>query len=260
VYLLYLDESGNENDPTDRYFVLAGVALFERQTHYLSLAIEAIQERYFPGTQPIEFHASEIRSGRGFWRSVSLAKRRAVLDALVSALIAQPERTRSFYAAVIEKSSALWGERAVERATEEICRRFDIRLMRSFQVEADPQRGLLVFSEGRFDERARLWVRGFRERGTKWGALKNLADIPYFASTRESRLLQAADLIAHATWLLYERQDAWLASRLLRGFDERNGVLHGLVHVRGLAPACDCPACSSRRSPGSLGNWIPQRP
>jgi len=31
VFLLYLDESGNENEPADRYFVLAGLALFERQ-------------------------------------------------------------------------------------------------------------------------------------------------------------------------------------------------------------------------------------
>jgi hypothetical protein len=33
MYLLYLDESGNENDPSNRYFVLAGLALFERQIH-----------------------------------------------------------------------------------------------------------------------------------------------------------------------------------------------------------------------------------
>jgi len=66
VYLLYLDESGNENDPRDRYFVLAGIALFERQAWFLSQAIDAIQSRYFPGMQPVDFHASEIRSGRGF--------------------------------------------------------------------------------------------------------------------------------------------------------------------------------------------------
>lgn len=71
MYLLYLDESGNESDPVDRFFVLGGIALFERQTFFLVKAIEAIQEKYFPNHQPIPFHASEIRSGRDFWRKVA---------------------------------------------------------------------------------------------------------------------------------------------------------------------------------------------
>ncbi len=257
MHLLYLDESGNENDPADRFFVLGGVALFERQTYFLSQAIEGIQLRHFPGMQPIEFHASEIRSGRGFWRSVSEQKRAAVLTDLTSAILASPARGRVLYAAAIEKSAELHGEPAVERATEEMCKRFDIRLTRCFRDENDPQRGLMVFSEGRFDTRAKLWVRGFRERGTKWGAINNLADIPYFASTRESRLLQAADVIAHAVWLLYEKRDARLLGPLVGCFDEREGVLHGLVHVRPPnAPRCECPACTSRRAPGTWGPWL----
>ena len=35
MYLLYLDESGNESDPNDQYFVLAGIALFERKSAIL---------------------------------------------------------------------------------------------------------------------------------------------------------------------------------------------------------------------------------
>ena len=30
MYLLYLDESGNESDANDQYFVLAGIALFRK--------------------------------------------------------------------------------------------------------------------------------------------------------------------------------------------------------------------------------------
>ncbi len=257
MYLLYLDESGDENNPADRFFVLGGIALFERQTYFLSQAINAIQAKHFPGMQPIEFHASEIRNGRGFWRSVLDVKRRAVLSDLVSAVLASPARGRMLYAAAIEKSAELWGDNAIERATEEICRRFDVRLVRSHREEKNPQRGLIVFSEGRFDRRAKLWVRGFHERGTKWGAINNLADIPYFASTKESRLLQVADLIAHAVWLLYERRDASVVGRIIKCFDERDGVLHGLVHVRppGFG-TCECPACSSRRTPRNFGAWV----
>lgn len=48
MYILYLDESGNENDPNDRYFVLGGVALFERQTYFLAQGIDEVQRRHFP--------------------------------------------------------------------------------------------------------------------------------------------------------------------------------------------------------------------
>jgi hypothetical protein len=257
LYLLYLDESGDENNPSDRFLVLGGIALFERQIFFLSQAIDAIQAKHFPGVQPIEFHASEIRSGRGFWRTVPDGRRRAVLADLVSTVLASPDRGRVLYAAAIEKSVELWGDDAVERATEEICKRFDIRLVRSHVEEKNPQRGLIVFSEGRFDRRARLWVRGFRGRGTKWGAINNLADIPYFASTKESRLLQVADLIAHAVWLLYERRDATVVGPMIRCFDERDGVLHALVHVRPRGGGtCECPACSSRRTSWNFGGWV----
>ncbi|MYA43576.1 MAG: DUF3800 domain-containing protein [Gemmatimonadetes bacterium] len=162
------------------------------------------------------------------------------------------------YAAAIEKNTELYGEHAVEAATEQVCKRFDTFLKRRYREYNDAQRGLLIFSEGRFDARAKLWVRGFRRRGTRWGSIYNLADIPYFAPMKESRLLQAADFIAHATWLSYERRDHTLARRLLRHFDLHEGVLHGLVHVgpsRGRD--CDCPACTSRRIPGNIGPWIP---
>lgn len=260
MYLLYLDESGNENDPNDRYFVLGGVALFERQTYFLSQAIDEVQEKYFPNHQPIAFHASEIRSGRELWRNVHPETRKKVLDDLSQAVIRSPARGRMLFAVAVEKSRTLWGEAAIEKATEEICRRFDLLLTRQYHDRQDPQRGLIVFSEGRFDARAKVWVRGFHQRGTRWGAINNLADIPYFASMRESRLLQAADLVSHAVWLLYERKDLSLIASLLACFDSVDGVLHGLVHVRAdNLTACECPACFTRRTQGSFGPWVSPR-
>ena len=257
MYLLYLDESGNENDPNDRYFVLGGVALFERQTYFLSQAIDEVQEKYFPNHQPIAFHASEIRSGRELWRKIPPDIRKQVLDDVSQAVIRSPAKGRVLFAVAVEKSRDLWGEAAVEKATEEICRRFDIFLQRQYHDRQDAQRGLIIFSEGRFDARAKVWVRGFHQRGTRWGAINNLADIPYFASMRESRLLQAADFVSHAVWLLYERKDSSLVAPLLPCFNSAGGVIHGLAHVRADSmPACDCPACFTRRTQGSFGPWI----
>jgi len=45
MYLLYLDESGNERDPNDTHFVLAGLPLMDRQPHWLASRLEKIQTR-----------------------------------------------------------------------------------------------------------------------------------------------------------------------------------------------------------------------
>ena len=255
MYLLYLDESGNENDPSDRYFVLAGLAVFERQTYFLGQRLDAVQEKHFPNHQPIPFHATSIRAGSQFWRKVPVEKREAVLKDVVEA-IRSASHVR-FYAAAVEKNDAIYGETAVEKATEDICQRFDTFLKRRYQEDNDPQRGLLIFSEGRLDARSKVWVSEFRNKGTSWGTVNNLADIPYFASMKESRLLQAADFIAHAVWLLYEKRDPRLIQRMLPRFDVRDGVMHGLAHVSiSKGSQCGCPPCSSRRVPGSVGRWI----
>ena len=115
MYLLYLDESGNENDPNDRHFVLGGLAVFERSTFFLTKAIEDVQDKHFPNHQPIPFHASEIRSGRELWRAVPVEKRQEVIDDLCAAIRSIPASKRFLFAAAVEKSRGLWGEAAVER-------------------------------------------------------------------------------------------------------------------------------------------------
>ncbi|MEN2881044.1 hypothetical protein POEJIIAE_02489 [Mannheimia haemolytica] len=35
MYLMYVDESGSTTDPTQKYFVLSGIAVFERNTHWI---------------------------------------------------------------------------------------------------------------------------------------------------------------------------------------------------------------------------------
>ncbi len=66
MYLSYLDESGNPDDPADKHFVIGGVAVFERVTFFLSHEVDLIQEKHFPGLPPIEFHASHEFRERSF--------------------------------------------------------------------------------------------------------------------------------------------------------------------------------------------------
>lgn len=257
MYLLYLDESGNPEDPEDKHFVIGGLAVFERVTFWLSRNVDGVQEKHFPGRAPIDFHASHIRAGKGFWRGIEEPVRNFVLQDLAQTICRANDPGVRLFAAVVEKTSSLYGDDAVKCATEQVCKRFDTFLARRANEHNDRQRGLIVFAESSYQPRAKTWVRGFRELGTQWGILHNLSDTPYFAPAKENRLLQLADFVAHATYLLYERRNPLLVKDMVRRFDEKDGVFHGLVHVSDAkGPGCDCPACVSRRLPGQLGPWI----
>ncbi|WP_163069197.1 DUF3800 domain-containing protein, partial [Acinetobacter baumannii] len=64
MHLLYLDESGSVADPQQRYFVLGGVSVFERQSHWIETELNKIAERFKPAAPyDIELHGSPMRSG-----------------------------------------------------------------------------------------------------------------------------------------------------------------------------------------------------
>jgi hypothetical protein len=82
------------------------------------------------------------------------------------------------------------------------------------------------------------------------GVLTHLTDVPFFADSRASRLLQAADLIAWALWRYYglaSPDGRWISS-LWPHFDSADGTMHGLVHVTRSfrLGRCECPPCKSR--------------
>ena len=69
-------------------------------------------------------------------------------------------------------------------------------------------------------------------------------------------MLQLADYVSHAAFQLYEHRDPSLIKPILGKFDQKNGTIHGLVHVTRDKRGCGCPACASRRSPASFGTWL----
>jgi hypothetical protein len=83
LHLLYLDESGHSHDPSTDFFVLAGFAIFERQTHWLESNINPVAAR-FNAAHPasIEFHGSPMFSGKKEWEGVAPADRVQAVDKL----------------------------------------------------------------------------------------------------------------------------------------------------------------------------------
>lgn len=86
MHLLYLDESGSVTDPNQEYFVLAGVCVFERKTHWVEQELNTVASKFAPeNPYLIELHGSPMRSGRDGWKNFPLANRlQAMKDALKS--------------------------------------------------------------------------------------------------------------------------------------------------------------------------------
>jgi hypothetical protein len=231
MYVLYLDDAGSQHDPNHRYFVLGGVAIFERQTHFLDQSLGEIAAKIDPlDWKELEFHAGDMLSGRGRWRKLGdrTQRRRYLADCLKC--IDDLRGQRALFAAVIEKS-AVSPEDAAEYAFEQLCRRFDHYLGR-FYKKGNTQRGLVVLDKSTLETRLQRLTREFRLSGHRWGKLKNFIDVPFFVDSRATRLIQFADMVAHATWRSFEKGDDAFFRIIETAFDAEGGIRHGLFVKR----------------------------
>jgi hypothetical protein len=82
MYLLYVDESGNPDGQQDKYFVLGGIAMFERIPYFMNEAANNLQNTFFPGSF-VEFHAQAIMAHADEpWKSLPSEKRQAIMEEL----------------------------------------------------------------------------------------------------------------------------------------------------------------------------------
>ena len=98
MHLLYLDDSGSPNNRDERYFILAGIAIFERQAYWLQKSLDDLAASLgYAEPDRVEFHGSQIQAGRNRWRGVQLNRRRAIIrQALETAQTLAPEQWRLF--------------------------------------------------------------------------------------------------------------------------------------------------------------------
>lgn len=235
MYLLYLDESG---DPYswDEYntFVLGGVAVFEGELNKLADSLDELQKRSFPSISiPLNFHASHIHNGKDRFRRMS-RKHRAQLMLEIYSIIADVKWPGLvLFAAAIDASWVEPGKDACTGAFEEICRMFNGFLIRQFQ-RGTPNKGLLIVDPSGRETRYRECIADYRAHGTSWGYIGNIVDIPYFAHSKETRMMQLADFCAYAVFLHYERGNSEFFNVIQPRFEkmERGGI-YGLSHLTG---------------------------
>lgn len=229
MHLLYLDESGSVADPGQKYFVLAGISVFERKTHWVEQELNDIAARFCPhDPHTIELHGSPMRSGRGEWKGFQRQDReQAIKDALDVGVRANYPKGVRLFGAVIKKDT-LHGSDPVEHAFQQLANRFDLFLMRLHQKHSDSQRGIILFDKSTTEQRIQTLSREFKYSGHAWGKIKNYAEVPVFLDSKASRLIQLADLVAYALFRFHEHNDNSYYDVIKYCFDSEGGVEHGL--------------------------------
>ena len=123
MYLLYLDGSGSVRNPAERHFVLAGIAVFERQIyHLISRTDQFVSTLGLGANHDVELHASVMaRGGRSPWKGMVRKERLAAIESGLDLLKNAHWSVKAF--AVTVDKLAVSPDDPVERAFEEICNR-----------------------------------------------------------------------------------------------------------------------------------------
>lgn len=245
--------SGGVNDPKDTHFIMAGVAVRENAIfHVIKELDDKIRKSPLRLPPEIELHGVEMVRGKKFWRSISVTDRIAFYKECLSVFHGPSRQNLRCFGIVVEKAS-MDGVDIAEYCYEQVCTRFDRYLQRIFlrnqrnSNKSAAHKGLLIVDESRYAGMFRNLAIQYRVNGTSWGNLRNMAEIPLFAPSTATRLLQLADLVSYALWQRYERGDDQYFRTFVSAFDYDAGVTHGLVHQRQRGSKCECPACGTRR-------------
>jgi hypothetical protein len=246
MYIFYLDDAGSAPNPQEETLVLGGISVYERHTYWFTQQLDALAAKIDSANpQSVEFHASEIFSGRTPpWNRYPKKEDRVNIIKDVLRIVRNSYDRNNAFACVIHKPSYR-NRDLMEMAFEDLCSRFNLHLTRLYTTSKEQQKGIIVLDESSYETSLQKMATDFRCSGTRWGLIRDLAEVPLFVNSKASRLIQVADHIAYAVFRRYEVGDTSYLDIILPKFDSSGGVLHGLVH-KTVEPDCMCPACMSR--------------
>ena len=228
MYLLYADESGTPSGADQEHFILAGITVFERKAHWLSLELDKIAARFNQqDPNSVELHGAPMLAGRKFWRKFQKEDR---LQAIKDALKLIDGRHYRIIASVVKKSQ-ISPEDPVHFTFQQLITRFDHYLSRLHVHFDNTQRGLVIFDKTSKEAPIQALATCFKFDGHEWGNLRNMAEVPVFVDSQATRLIQLADLVAYALFRKYEQGDNQFFEIIERKFDYFGGVQHGLHTV-----------------------------
>jgi hypothetical protein len=243
VHILYLDESG---DPyvwdSQKNFVIGGAAIYEDHVYHLTRRLDEIQANYFPErTYPINLHATEIHGGKPPFRELGSEKQHQLLNDVYELISESTFPRLIIFATVVHVSWVKSPGQVVHDAFQDVCKRFNTRLDHQASV-GKSSRGLLIIDEAHEPQYKEL-LREFQLEGTRFGRIDNITDVPYFARSTDTRMIQLADFVCWATFRAYEHADFEFFDMIKEKIDRRavSGPFDGLNHLTKVE--CNCLAC-----------------
>lgn len=228
MYLMYVDESGSTTDPSQKYFILSGVSVFERNTHWIEKEMNDIAKRFCKYADnndeySYELHGSPMRSGKSEWRGIPMDER---IEAMKDCLKLVSKYKLHIFAAVIEQGYSS-GKDTITECFEQIASRFDMYLAR-LHSQGNTQRGIALFDKSSTEKSIQALARTFKNDGHTYGKLRNFAEVPLFLDSKSSRLIQLADLVSYAIFRYYEHNDDSFYALIKNNFDSNNERIHGI--------------------------------
>jgi len=278
VYLLFADESGTHGG--SHAFVVGGLAVHEQDAQSLQRALNRCVERGLRSSQVDEYelHAVELRNPKkpregsrtvpSPWAFVDRERRLGTLDSAYEVLSsfrsASPSCPVALFGVVVDRNfHAEWTVIERERfAYEVLLNKFDVMLKRIRTNTGSDNRGLVIHDRRVVAERdIQEWTREWQKAAGSVGQLRNLADVPLFADSRASRLIQVADLVSYALYRHYDpdRKGVDYVDKIWTQFDSDSGSTHGVIHFTPsfAAGVCGCRPCGGRRGVESSAQITP---
>lgn len=229
MHLLYLDESGN--DPSLPWFVLAGLSVPERQTHWIEQDLNQIASRFgADAVYDVELHGSPMHTGNKRWRKVPREDRQqAIQDALRCGVTERQQYGVRLFGAVIRRDCLPAGREPIDEAFEQLSARFDQMLTRlNRRPNRQAERGLILFDKAANEMTIQAVAREFKYTGHQWGRTRNYAEVPVFLNSETSRLIQLADLVAYALYQHHANGYSDYFNVIASCFDQEGSQQHGL--------------------------------
>lgn len=269
MYLLFVDESGTHGSA--EAFILGGMAIHEQDAARLQQQLETLVAKHLgrrgEALDHFELHAGEMRNAKkpssttrhgrpSVWAEVPRLQRLDLLEAayrLIADFRPADARQPHYLFGVALDKRFMQHDAQVNReqyAYEILLNKFDVMLKHQRVKRGLHNRGLVIHDRRVIAERdIQAWTAEWRVAAGRVGQLKNLADVPLFADSRASRLLQVADLVAYALSRNYMNpSDPRYLELIWDRFHTDNGVQHGCAHYTPSfgQRSCSCRPCTDR--------------
>ena len=211
----------------------------------LSEQLDNVQHRFFPSIPiPIDSCTAYSRGERSLQANAAIGSY-CILESAYDVIANADFPNLIAFMTAIHISAVTSAISSPERLPRGHLQRFNLFLVRQFNAGFKDKGSSIMDRSGR-EVRVRELMAEFDRHGTQHGYLGNIIDVPYFADSLHTRMVQMADLLAFAGHRYFNANDSSYLQKVLPRVDKRSprGPMVGLKHIVARNHPCRCIACT----------------